>query len=152
MVKRSRTFVHQTKTNRTMKKSAIRDQRRLKFLQETIDFYSPDPAGLRAVEHNKNRVDYGRCCYRTEDGRSCAIGRVLPKNRYNQNMETCAVGSVKVWPRLPVVVKSLGATFLSYVQTLHDDGSYWAIAGLSDLGQDFVAGIKQKIQEGFFDN
>ena len=105
---------------------------RKQFLLDTIKYYSEDTS--------RRCVAFDKCAYspktlgKTGDG--CAIGRWLDEDlkleldRYENN----PVISDGVYEKLPDWMQSLGKSFLSSVQKLHDDDDNWN-NGLSDIGE-----------------
>ena len=120
------------------------EQRRLEFLDETVAFYGEDTS-RRALQNNQ-------CMYRTDDGRKCAIGRVIPDELYSRSLDrTGGVGIVtilespKLSKRIPDNVKELGKYFLLSVQKLHDRTSSWQMGkGLSESGQKYYDDIVER--------
>jgi hypothetical protein len=116
---------------------------RLMFLDETVAFYGADPKGRRAIA-----PDSGNCCYRTEAGNGCAIGRHILPDHYDILMDDRWKDGCKYivdvptliedFPEaLPEAVIKLGGDFLSDVQSLHDAERNWDFkhGGLSNDGQ-----------------
>ena len=110
----------------------------IKFLEETIDFYSLAPDKLRSVIPGKGS-DGGyvpRCVYQTRSGKKCAIGRKLVK--YSSSFENHNVDSlVKEHTRLILSedIRYLPAEFLDSIQRLHDTDLCWnRDRGLSPKG------------------
>jgi len=104
------------------------EERRLAFLNETVEFYSQDPKRRRAVLMEMTP----RCRYRTDDGRKCAIGRHIPDDLYEPEME----GELrpKIIDALPSEISEFGKLFLLAVQNLHDQNNYWDENGLTEEG------------------
>ncbi len=112
---------------------------RKEFLDDMVAFYSEDV--------NRRAVESGACCYRTRDGRKCAIGRYILDELYNDSIEGknalhCNFSSNGM---LPLSITSLGIYFLRQVQALHDSSGYWDENGLSEAGKEkydeIVSGI-----------
>lgn len=77
----------------------------------------------RVVEHlaqqGKPAMTKGTCMYRTEDGLSCAVGCLIPNDKYEPAMENQRVGAVlNAWPALN---KILGISKVSYIKTADID-------------------------------
>lgn len=99
-------------------------------LQDTINFYTLEK---RAVDY------YEKCQYLTEDGKRCAIGRLLNKGKERGLME-CSK-SVNAFLEIPEFQKiipdwmtKLSPLFLKSIQALHDGEGYWTETGLSSEG------------------
>lgn len=108
-------------------------------LQDTINFYTLEN---RAVDC------YEKCQYLTEDGKRCAIGRLLKKGREKDLME-CS-NSVEAFVQngqfediIPKWMNRLDPTFLKAIQVLHDSPDFWTETGLSKKGIDQVRLICQ---------
>lgn len=124
---------------------------RLAFLEDTIAYYSADVSRRAASV-------YEGCCYRTSDGRKCAIGRHIPDDKYVEDIENKAANYTDVLALLPLEVAALSTSsytfnrthydFLHDVQRLHDHGEYWNITGLSEYGVSQVNVIKQRYKLG----
>ena len=94
----------------------------------------------------KNRSMYGKfCAYRnaaSPDNPGCAVGRLLPVEVAKQ---LDGLGPVShIFHLLPMKVASLGFEFLTEIQTLHDNASYFTEEGLSTAGVERVNHIKQQ--------
>lgn len=111
-------------------------QARLDFLNETVQYYSED-VKRRAVENVS-------CRYKTRDGKKCALGRWIPDNLYNENIEGCGVEDLISRDLLPDNIKILGAKFLMHVQRLHDFSGSWDKTRLTENGIDYVEEIKRQ--------
>jgi len=105
------------------------EERRLAFLNETVEFYSQDPKGRRAV---LAKFTMPTCRYRTDDGRKCAIGRHIPDDLYHTGMEGAL--TTETMKTLPSEISELGISFLEAVQGLHDNNKYWDENGLTEQG------------------
>ncbi len=117
-------------------------QRRLEFLDETVAFYSEDTS-RRALQ---NRA----CKYRTDDGKKCAIGRVIPDELYTPAIDALKNSSVyyiidnpNLCYIIPLSIRELGANFLFKVQRFHDMDHYWGpVSGLTSDGLNEYNAIK----------
>ena len=107
---------------------------RLEFLEDTVAYYSEDV--------NRRAVVNGTCCYRTEDGRCCAIGRFIEDKDYDESFEDHRI--MDIFNKLSQELQSLDKSFLSAVQDLHDDSGCWNTEVLSDEGLKCVEFIKYK--------
>ena len=111
-------------------------EKRLKFLNETIEFYN---LANRAMGSD------GGCCY-SPIGNSpgCAIGRHLIKDlsrSLDDHLEK-SVGYDHIFDRLPDELKELGKYFLTDIQNLHDREINWDENGLSAIGVKKVRDLK----------
>lgn len=113
--------------------------KRLEILEYTVKYYSEDTK-RRAVITEPLRM----CMYLTKDGRKCAVGRLLDKEKINMSI----VGSVHLLFRdkpefITEDMKLVGEEFLSELQDLHDISSYWDENGITDDGNKRVDIIKR---------
>lgn len=126
-------------------------ERQLTFLDETVAFYSEDVT-RRAL--NPKFVGYSedikepRCCYRTEDGKSCGVGRHIPDVNYNEGLEGKSVLDKAVFAAVEPEVAELGQGFLSRIQGLHDSQVSWNDNGLTGYGLSSVENFKISIRLG----
>lgn len=112
------------------------EQRRLEFLEDTVKFYSEDVS--------RRAKDGDMCCYRTADGRACAIGRHISDDKTARDLGSAIVFSRRVFDALPKEIQELGQGFLSAVQDLHDGDIFWQEGGLSEKGDEYVEKIKSE--------
>ena len=66
----------------------------------------------------------GECCYRASDGRMCAIGCLIPDDRYDPGIEGYSVfENQDVWDALPSNVREIEGvrSLLSDLQRTHDN-------------------------------
>lgn len=111
------------------------EQKRLDFLNETVSYYSED-ISRRSISNSFS------CEYLTDDGKMCAIGRHIPKNKYNKSIENLTVNSDEVFSLLPKRIKNLGQFFLCHIQTLHDSDECWDENGITETGYEKINNIK----------
>lgn len=132
-------------TNRQLKKA------RQEFLDEMVSFYSADPVDRRSINAGNT------CYYRHPDGvRKCSIGRYIPDDKYDPDMEDRNVfvfinnepSLVKFNNVLPVEIQNLSGFFLRKIQYLHDDDKSWDIEGLTCYGLT----AKKNIEEEYINN
>lgn len=109
-----------------MKKSIYK--RRREFLEEGVAFYSED-VSRRATERRS-------CFYRAENGNKCFIGRWIPDDKYDKDMEGKVITNWLV-SILPTHISELGLEFLSMCQALHDGCDNWGNNGLTGDGVDY---------------
>ena len=128
------------------------------ILKETIDFYSEDPEGRRAVDNN------GDCEYTTDDGRHCAIGRYMrPEFLDTEWHSNNGVGvnglSSYVDYYLKHEVRGLDENFWRDLQDMHDVVGYWyrgtlfdePLDGISDSGKERYVHMQDRIAKGEYD-
>lgn len=106
------------------------EERRAAVLLDTVQFYGADPA--------RRAVELGVCRYVTQDGRRCAIGRLLPDDvakRWAERYQGPACTNVLVDGFEHI--EPLGEDFIGALQALHDNCTNWEEAGpgLSPNGQ-----------------
>ena len=119
-------------------------QRRLAVLEETVQFYSADPS---------RRAKTGTGChYITNDGRRCAIGRLVDEDlacRLEKFHSGAGVGGHEIFEELPQEIKDLGLLFLARLQNWHDDGQNWH-DGLTEGGKNEAENLKRQVEIGDF--
>lgn len=107
---------------------------RKEVLDSTVAFYGEDPANRRAIVGTEDSRGLGMCQYKTEDGRRCAVGRLVADDIIPQMLNSHGV--IDVFKYLPPEVASLGVRFLEDLQALHDNRFNWAEkGGLSERGK-----------------
>lgn len=113
--------------------------KRLELLEDTVRYYSEDT--------KRRAVNNGNCKYITEDGRKCAIGRLLPNDKIELlKDETSSVYTFiqreKYKNILPDNILALGIEFLRDIQYLHDTDKYWGVNELNQEGKIYLDIIK----------
>lgn len=63
------------------------------------------------------------CRYRTEDGKKCAIGVLVPEHMYSKAMEGLMASSLWFRGNLPYLSSEITPEFLDHLQQMHDQ--YW---------------------------
>lgn len=134
---------------------------RLQFLHDTIYYYGTDVSRRSIVGESWCRQPR----YRTNDGRSCAIGKHMPVHDDIVNLRGGIKNlglyipgkntevRVKIEIYLPEKVYMLGLNFLTAIATLHDGDSYWnPIKGLSYSGQEKYHEIVERFCSPFMMN
>lgn len=81
------------------------------ILKDFKDTFIKNPE-LRAVMHN------GSCQYKTLDGRKCAVGKYIPEEKYNAEIE--GVDCTKLPSRFMEMLPVSNVKFWHEVQLLHD--------------------------------
>ena len=120
-------------------------QRRMKFLNDMVKFYSED------VSRRSKSEDGDWCCYLAYNGNKCAIGRWIPEEKYVSSIERNGVNAF-VLSILPKEIANLDKCFLQDVQFLHDTNRYWTKFRLSVKGDAKMKYIKQKIKANVYIN
>lgn len=114
-------------------------EKQLAFLEDTIAFYNSDNRGTAP--------GYTACVYSaTEKSPGCAIGRHLtPELAYRLDNGSTGSGIINEWvfKEMPEWLKELTQPFLQQIQALHDEENFWNETGLSNLGKQRVANIKE---------
>lgn len=74
-------------------------------------------------------TDYagGPCRYRTEDGRRCAIGFLIPDDFYRREMEGIPARVIARWDLGDAL--NYPVDFLNDMQRFHDTKAFWNTAG-----------------------
>ena len=133
-------------------------QRMQDILKDTVDYYRKNPEGRRAVDINRD------CCYTTEDGRHCAIGRYMrPEFLDIEWRENHGVGvnglSSHVDYYLKHEVRGLDADFWRDLQDIHDSYLNWQIRGaesikhvFTDSGKERYVYMQDRIARGEYDD
>lgn len=68
---------------------------------------------------------HGSCVYRTEDGKKCAVGLLIPDTRYKVMMEGSAAALFAVHTELrDIIPKEMSVVDLQQVQNVHDNNPY----------------------------
>ena len=78
----------------------------------------------RMVAHMRKQkgwaVEESACCYRTESGAMCAVGAIIPDDRYDKRIETFGAADPMVYTLVGIARWDAG--FLGYAQrALHDE-------------------------------
>ena len=128
------------------------------ILKDTVDYYSEDPEGRRAVDIN------GDCLYTTDDGRHCAVGRYMrPEFLDAEWPENNGVGvhglSSNVDYYLKHEVRGINEDFWRDLQDIHDKVGHWfkrdencqMIHCLSDDGKISYVDMQDRIARGEYD-
>lgn len=113
---------------------------KLEIIEETVNYYSKDTSRRATTK------DWF-CDYLTEDGRTCAIGRVLiePKS-YNGD-----VYSLNISKDLETIIKeeyrghNIG--FWADLQRLHDKDNYWDKEGIRSYGIEYKNKLMKKYKD-----
>jgi hypothetical protein len=98
--------------------------------QEIFDFV------VRALlKQGRPAYDGNQCRYRTSDGRKCAIGHLIPDEKYTPAMESYSPTREVVYKGLPFEASGILQVFLKDLQFTHDspacrglDGPRWVEA------------------------
>lgn len=127
-------------------------KRRKEFLDETVRYYSADTSRRATAIDSCNNI-LGSCRYRLfafegdPNPKKCALGRHIPDELYNPDVECLSSKDSEFMVLLPKEVSELGAEFLSDIQSLHDvDANWGATSGLTDWGQEEYERILTNIE------
>jgi len=123
----------------------------LRILDETVAFYGEDPSRRATSEK-----DSTRCVYHTDDGRMCAVGRLLTPEEHqfiDERGINSDCGASSLCNNFGEFFPSLEHPRIFYVdlQSLHDFPEHWEVKGLSEDGQSLYKEIKSRILEGYYD-
>lgn len=140
---------------------------KLEILEETIEFYSVDPAGRRSIDTSV--PGGGGCLYRGPNNRSCAFGRCMTPETLAIVPEAYALGATEVLVNLgrkfddpyrrltaddvvehPVVEERYAGHpiwFWEDLQWLHDFNVYWGTNGLTASGAAEADRLRKKFTE-----
>ena len=118
----------------------------LRILDETVAYYGKNPDKRRAATETG-------CQYRTDDGRRCAVGRLLTdkeldllvEKRFNENTGAYYICE-NMKEEFPSIVHASG--FYVKLQHLHDESDNWKTRGLGKAGKIRYDIIKADIIEG----
>lgn len=107
---------------------------KLEIIDETVNFYSADPKGRRAVSAD------GTCEYASLDGKQCAVGRCMGTGadfNYLGTVSTYAKekGVGVFQSHLRPEYRGHSLLFWVSLQRLHDYNENWCHSGLTDIGQ-----------------
>lgn len=124
-------------------------QEQLNLLEETVKHYTDNPE-FRCISEDKHLCYYHRPTNAVYyKGKGCAVGRLLSPElaksidlRYDG--EDTSVENV--WHEIPEDVQAYGKQFLSRLQNLHDNPSFWEGGKLTQLGERAVASLKTDVK------
>lgn len=126
-----------------------------KLLDETVAFYN---SSNRGVNETKEGLLYGRCQYRTKEGKCCAIGRIMLKEALEEvsKMRNYPVGwlltlvdrgaSEMFMEPYDKLLNEQYIGFLGRIQKLHDNDIFWNENGLTEYGKVEVAIIRKEFE------
>lgn len=110
------------------------------IIDETVEFYSVDPKGRRAVITVEDGTT--RCRNITPDGRCCAVGRLIDVNKIDDGVIKPVASLSETMRVLLDDYQGHPFTFYGDLRSLHDNSMYWNDKGLTDQGRAFVAAMK----------
>lgn len=125
-----------------------------KLLDETVAFYN---SSNRGVDGTKEGLLYGRCQYRTKEGKCCAIGRIMLKEALEEvsKMKNYPVGwlmtvtdrsaSEMFIEPYDKLLNEQYIGFLDKLQKLHDNDTFWNENGLTEYGKVEVANMRKEL-------
>lgn len=120
------------------------------IINETIEFYSADIS-----RRSTQQGGLGGCKYNHENGNHCAVGRFMRPKYQNQGTKlkgnTNGIGVFLNVQKLKSLDKALlkpyrghETRFWSKLQSLHDDGHFWEIGGLTEKGKEALEELKNQ--------
>lgn len=101
---------------------------RQELLQNTVNFYNTSNRGMNGKD----------CCYISSSGKRCAIGRELSKKTAMKLASNSKVTSHVIFDELPKRLQSMGMSFLTRVQILHDERTHWDHKGITGFGKEYA--------------
>ncbi len=125
---------------------------KLEIIEDTVNYYSVDPVGRRAIEEN------GACMYLTSTGKMCAFGRCIvdPQSNWwgqcdmiyatDEKLDRLRDGKDNVKWQFKPQYEGHDIEFWLDIQKLHDDANFWTSEGLSVSGEERVKELKRRIQ------
>ena len=126
----------------------------MKYLKDTVKYYSVNPKKRRAITENG---DF--CLYETLDGKKCAVGRLLTGRdlEYANNMpDSVSAGAVIIQmeesdhePDSSIL--EMPESFLDDFQSLHDKESFWDDDNISANGLEGALKIENKIKNNEYE-
>lgn len=122
--------------------------KRLQVLEDTVKYYSEDV--------NRRCLNDYNCFYSPKSvgkegvSEGCAVGRLLTQELRDfldrkYTFEDLQSSVNKLFHHLPEDIKALGVSFLTHLQRLHDNQSYWDSTGLTLLGEKYVKSMRENI-------
>lgn len=120
---------------------------KLEIFEETVAYYTED---VSRIARDANDL----CCYETEDGRHCAVGRcMIPDSELhipNGSMRKakCSVDHIQnLQETLRPEYRGHGSRFWLSMQRLHDGREFWTDEGLSEAGHKLVQQLRKRYQK-----
>ena len=114
----------------------------LELLEDTVNFYSVDPVGRRAVDDN------GFCFYVMPDGKRCAIGRFLSMQcddrHITMNILALKNNRNEIFSE---EISLIPVNLLRFIQNFHDTDSNWDLYGLSGIGRVRYKELKESLRD-----
>lgn len=126
------------------------------LFKETVEWFAGRP-------ERRATTPEGRCRYRTEDGRRCAVGQLIPKRKYRTEFEGCNIQMKDEEPHstqkalLAALPKGINLNLLYWLQQWHDSPASfssisWAMANLTNALNNCVTGPDISVFIGTFEN
>ncbi len=85
--------------------------------------------------------DNGACMYRSADGLKCAIGVLIPDEKYDPSFEGMPITRLGWLPNFEVPIRNLG--LLDSLQRVHDEPQSWNERGPTDYMVSKLKGIAE---------
>lgn len=128
-------------------------EKQLELLEETVKYYSKNPQERRCISNGN--YSYSAITAKKSKSAGCAIGRKLKPGLsvfIDEKYLNLPSGVAEVFEELPKNLQSLGKSFLTELQKLHDINHNWEDNGISGLGQSEVECIKERILKSEYEN
>lgn len=113
---------------------------KLEIIEETANYYN---------SNNRSTTPQGGCCYLSDDGNMCAVGRCLENPEEIQEGSFAGSFAEKLLDRLGDDIlkeeyQGHDKLFWNELQRLHDKEYYWDEHGLTGEGRKYYEALKQK--------
>ena len=96
---------------------------------------------LLAMKTRSMVDDNGHCAYRGDGGAMCAVGVLIPDDRYNEKFDalfmpvSSVLSAIPELDGIPEPVKKAIANWLASIQHIHDHYDRWKASGLTDAAK-----------------
>lgn len=130
-------------------KSLPVNERRMKFLEDMVDFYTEENRALKLASNQSIQI----CVYHpTDKSPGCAIGRWLEESENcNLNYNGNIISFLRNGNKIPEWMHEMGSQFLSECQGFHDSAEYWSNDSKNkDSKQDKINSIITTIKSNGF--
>jgi hypothetical protein len=88
------------------------------FLLDTLEYYTEDTT-------RRGKEKGGACCFRSAEGKKCAIGRFIPDEKYSNDMENTPIYQLKANGIFSADIIDLPENYLVHIQNFHDSDVCW---------------------------
>ncbi len=80
-----------------------------------------DKVATHLLTQNKKAYNHGNCLYRGPDNTKCAVGCLIPDDKYDIGIEGFGIVHPTIWPTLEEIgIKEESQALLGQLQNLHD--------------------------------